>query len=145
MKKKYSHFEYEEERNEDLMRAYREIREKYPEMKSREIDEEISRMPSKRFWVSEERASIVISAMLKGRKFDKMGKTKLEMYNEILKRVIELKQKMPNKTLSELVFNVVNSPAPKFYLTPGSIRILIHKIKTKWYEEKKRKYRHLFM
>ena len=145
MKKKYSHFEYEEERNEDLMRAYHEIRGKYPEMKSREIDEEISRMPSKRFWVSEERASIVISAMLKGRKFDKMGKTKLEMYNEILKRVIELKQKMPNKTLSELVFNVVNSPAPKFYLTPGSIRILIHKIKTKWYEEKKRKYRHLFM
>ncbi len=145
MKKKYSHFEYEDERNEDLMRAYREIREKYPEMKSREIDEEISRMPSKRFWVSEERASIVISAMLKGRKFDRMGKTKLEMYNEILKRVIELKQKMPNKTLSELVFNVVNSPAPKFYLTPGSIRILIHKIKTKWYEEKKRKYRHLFM
>ena len=145
MKKKYSHFEYEDERNEDLMRAYREIRENYPEMKSREIDEEISRMPSKRFWVSEERASIVISAMLKGRKFDKMGKTKLEMYNEILKRVIELKQKMPNKTLSELVFNVVNSPAPKFYLTPGSIRILIHKIKTKWYEEKKRKYRHLFM
>ena len=140
MKKKYSHFEYEEERNEDLMRAYREIREKYPEMKSREIDEEISRMPSKRFWVSEERASIVISAMLKGRKFDRMGKTKLEMYNEILKRVIELKQKMPNKTLSELVFNVVNSPAPKFYLTPGSIRILIHKIKTKWYEDKKRKY-----
>ena len=99
MKKKYSHFEYEDERNEDLMRAYREIREKYPEMKSREIDEEISRMPSKRFWVSEERASIVISAMLKGRKFDRMGKTKLEMYNEILKRVIELKQKMPNKRL----------------------------------------------
>lgn len=145
MKKKYSHFEYEEERNEDLMRAYREVRDKNPDMKARDIDEAVSRMPSKRFWVSEERASIVISAMLKGRKYEKMGKTKREMYDEILRRVVELRRQMPDETLSEIVFRVVNSPAPKFYLTPGSIRILIHKIKTKWYEEKKRKYRHLFM
>lgn len=50
----------------------------------------------------------------------------------------------PNMSLYECCVRVVNSPAPKFYMTPLSIRQTIYKIKRKWYEERKRKYRHLF-
>lgn len=142
-----SYFEYENERNQDLMRAYKEqLSQQYCSDKPillKNVFEKIAEMPSKRFWVSEERATIVVSGIMKGDMLEKAGQMKKEMFFEIYKRVMELMEHKPHLMLPELVTIVCNQPAPKFYLTPKSIKVIISKIKRKWYEERKRKLQHL--
>lgn len=147
MKKKDigAYFEYEEARNKDLMRAFRKVKDAYPSASLHEIYKRVVEQPSERFWVSEERASIVISSMTKGETLENMHSTKREMYYEIYSRVLEMRKSRPEDSIYDLTFDAVNSPAPKFYLTPGSAKVIIHKIKHEWYEERKRKLRHLFM
>lgn len=145
MKNKGSIFEYEDARNRDLIRVYKQLVNESRQIYLPEICKKLVNMPSERFWVSEERASIVISDMLKGRSIEKMTVNKREMYEEIYRRVLELQKESPDATVYELVSQVVEGPAPKFYLTPKSAKVIISKIKSEWYERRKRKSRHLFM
>lgn len=145
MKNVGSTFEYEDARNEDLMRAYQRVLCMSGDKSAADVYKKVAEMPAERFWVSEERAAIVISNMFKGRSIANMRSNKREMYEEIFRRVQALKKERPEDTIYELTFEVVQQPAPKFYLTPESARIIIHYIKKKWYAERKRKYRHLFM
>ncbi len=132
MKPHGTKFEYEEERNADLMRAYREEIAAVSYIRMPDIYHAIVNRPSARFWVSEERAAIVISAMMRGIPIDDMRPLKREMFQEIYRRVLALKQRMPYESVCRLVFRVVASPAPKFYLTPGSAKVIICRIKKAW-------------
>ena len=80
-------FEYEEERNEDLMRAYKTQLALRENRDLQSVLCSVVEMPSKRFWVSEERAAIVISEMIRGKGLKIKGKVKREMYHEIFRRV----------------------------------------------------------
>ena len=137
-------FEYEEERNRDLMRAYRKILADCTEIHLADVFQAVVNMPAQRFWVSEERTAIVIASMRRGDKLTKMRPTTRERYEEIFKRVLELRKTNPDMSVYGITFLAVHQPAPKFYLTPGSAKAIIYKIKSKWYEERKRKMRHLF-
>ena len=108
------------------------------------VFKEVVNRPSQRFWVSEERAAIVIAAMMRGEKLKGMRPNKQEMFREIYQRAMNLRQQRPELTIFELAFYVVRQAAPKFYLTPGSAKVIICSAKKKWYEERKRKLRHLF-
>lgn len=130
-------FEYETERNRDLMRAFREtLGDRDRPLRS--IYELVVDKPSCRFWVSEERAAVVISGMHRGDSIECMRPLKREMYTEIYSRVTELLSRRPDLSLYEAVFEVVGSPAPKFYLSPGSAKVIICKIKRQWYTRRKR-------
>ena len=59
-----------------------------------------------------------------------------EMYEEIYARVLKLKVEYPDLTVSELCSKVIAQPAPKFYLTPGSAKMMICKAKKRWIQEK---------
>lgn len=144
MKPHGSKCDYENERNHDLLRVFRELVEAADVVCLPEIYEKVVNMPSARFWVSEERAGIVISAMMKGRKLKGMRKNKREMFREIYKRAMQIHKRHPEMTHFDLAMEVVRQPAPKFYLSPGSAEIYILKVKKQWYEERKRKLRHLF-
>lgn len=109
-----------------------------------QIYKEVVNMPSARFWVSEERAAIVISSMMKGEKLLDMRPTKREMFKEIYRRAMQLKKEQPALSVYDIAFKVVRQPAPKFYITPGYAKSIIFYVKKKWYEERKRKLRHLF-
>lgn len=135
-------FEYEEERNRDLMRAYKAQLASHENKDLQAVFNRVVEMPSKRFWVSEERAAIVISEMMRGKGLKVKGKVKREMYNEIYRRVMKLRAVHPDMSVYDLTFMVVTSSAPKFYLTPGSAKVIIHKVKKQWYEERKRRLRH---
>lgn len=145
VKKKGSIFENEDARNQDLMRAYRQLVRECKHIYLPDICKQLVNMPSERFWVSEERAAIVISDMLKGRSIENMTRNKREMYEEIFSRVQAVRAEHPEMSLTEVVAQVVEGPAPKFYLTPKSAKVIISKIKSEWYARRKRKYRHLFM
>lgn len=129
MKRPGSTFEYEQQRNEDLLDAFRRI---IADMRHIRMDEAMRKLvaqPAKRFYVSEERAAIVIAAMLKGKSIAHMRPNKQAMFNEILKRVKALQQKQPDATIYSLVLQATHQPAPAFYLTPGSAKVILSKIK----------------
>lgn len=144
MKHHGSKFEYEKERNHDLMRVYHELICASDFISLPQIYKEVVNMPSARFWVSEERAAIVISSMMKGEKLLDMRPTKREMFKEIYRRAMQLKKEQPALSVYDIAFKVVRQPAPKFYITPGYAKSIIFYVKKKWYEERKRKLRHLF-
>ena len=58
------------------------------------------------------------------------------MYEEIYRRVAIMREKHPDKTTSELCAMVVIQPAPKFYLTPGSAKIMVCKARKEWIRRK---------
>lgn len=133
--------EFTHQRNDELMRAFREALDKRPFIDISEVSEVVVNMPCSRFWVSEERAMVVVSAILKGKPvLDTMRPTKREMFQEIYNRVCRLRQQQPDAPLFDLVMDVVNSPAPKFYMTPRSAMETIYKIKKGFYEKQERRY-----
>lgn len=134
-----SFFEYEQERNADLIRAYREDISSCKVIRLSEVWQRIANMPSARFWVSEERAAIVVAKMMHGDKLEGMRPLKREMFFEIFRRVKKLRAEYPDVSIYKCCIRVVSSPAPKFYMTPLSIRETIYKIKRSWYKERRSK------
>ena len=120
--------EYSQERSDDLMRAYDEYLASCDYIRMSDVYNNIVNMSSRRFWVSDIRAALVISAMIRGEaRLDKMCASKREMYEEIYRRVAIMREEYPEKTTSELCAMVVMQPAQKFYLTPGSAKIMVCK------------------
>lgn len=124
------------------MRAFRNVVSNSSFIDISEVSNRIVNMPCSRFWVSEERAMVVISAMLKRKPvLDTMRPTKRELFQEIYNRVIALRDQQPNTPLFDLVMQVVNSPAPKFYMRPRCAMEIIYKIKKGYYEKNKQRNR----
>lgn len=67
------------------------------------------------------------------------------MYDEILKRTLNVIKGNPEISLINAVRRVVVEKAPEFYITPESAILIIYRIKKRCYEERKRKLRHLFL
>lgn len=122
-------------RNRELYKAYRKAIANAHFINLKEVCRSVADTPCSRFWVSEERAFYVISEIYKGRYvLDGMNNLKREMYLEIFHRVDAMRQQSPEASLYDLVFDVVNSQAPKFYMTPESIVIIIWRIKNGHYK-----------
>lgn len=128
---------YAHQRNSYLMKIYRQecSERNHILVTDEEFLNSIINHPCPRFWVSEERALVVISNLLDGVPvLDTMHPSKREMFQEIYKRVVALRKEHPDKRLYDIVFDVVNSPAPKFYLQPRSALQYIYKIKKSRYK-----------
>jgi len=132
MGKQGSEFEFKQERDNDLMNAYRTAMKnaEYP-VNLTEVLTRVVNSPSKRFWVSAERATNVISEMCSGKDLKCMKLNKQRMFIEIFKRTNNLRNlpKYKNFRLSEIVALVIEQPAPCFYITQQSAKIIIHHIK----------------
>ena len=133
--------EYSEERMNDLMRAYDEYISSCGYIRMSEVYDSIVNMPSERFWVSDIRATNVICSMMRGYRLNNMRPLKREMFEEIFSRVISLRQKNPDMTISACCSAVVAQPAPKFYLTPGSAKIMVCKARKRWIRDKMKRLR----
>lgn len=141
MKHQGSVMEYSEDRMRDLMRAYDEYISSCEYIRMPDVYAAIVNMPARRFWVSDTRATKVIYSMLKGDRLRGMRPLKKEMYIDILKRVKKIRSKHPGMSLKKCCEIVVESPAPKFYLTPGTAKVMVCKYRKKWNREKLRKLR----
>ncbi len=129
------------ERNAALLRAYRKQVGSARFIRLDEIGERVVNSPAERFWVSEERAAVVVSAMMRGKPvLDNMRPAKREMFEEIYRRVVALKKLHPDWCLRDLAHVVVNSPAPKFYMKASSALERLFKIRNGWYDRGKGNY-----
>ena len=145
MKYKDSRCDFREERDADILRAYREILTTGDNITLSEIEEKLSQSPSCRFWVSEDRAYIVILDLLKGKPLDNMIPTRKEMYQEIFRRFQIHKSNEPYLSNMDIIKRVCYEPAPSFYLTPQTMHVILYRVrkeeKKRCYEERKRRLR----
>lgn len=133
--------DFTRERNDDILRAYREQLALADYIIMPEIFEKVAESPARRFWVSEERAAVEVSRMLAGKPFPRMRANKREMFEEIFRRYMALRDLHPEKSLFALVSSIVHQPAPKFYLTPRTVGEFIYRIKNGWYDKQFDRYR----
>lgn len=137
MKQKGSIFKYESQRNKELISAFKAIYSKKAPMNIDDIAREISKLPASRFWITETRAAIVISEMMRGKSLRDMRPTKREMFNEIYERTLSIKKAHPDMCIFEIVKKVIVQPAPKHYLTEKTIKVILYRILNGWYEKRK--------
>lgn len=133
--------DFTQERNQELMRVYQDKLSKAGYIVMPEIFEQVANSPCSRFWVSEERAAIVISSLLAGKILPNMRKNKREMFDEIFRRFLIAREQYPEKSIYALAIMVVNQPAPKFYMTPRTAGELIYRIKNGWYDKQFNRYK----
>lgn len=131
MKHKGCKTEFQRERDNDLYRAYREVQNTHKAQSMHQIVKKVVSMPSKRFWVSPERATCVVTAILKNKPLPRMMPTRKEMFIEITNRVRQLIEQYPKTPVMHLVEKVIYKPAPHFYLTPKTAYVLLYKIITR--------------
>lgn len=139
MKNKGSIAEYSEDRIQDLLKVYFGYIRECDFINAHDVFTHIVDSPAPRFYVSEPRATVVITKLLQGGDISKMHKTKQEMYREIYSRYIEEKKKHPTLSVAHVVGIVIEQQAPKFYLAPESARVMILKAKKKWFAEKRKR------
>lgn len=137
-----STLEYSNERITALMLEYERYIASCGYIRMSEVFEHIVNQPCRRFWVSEFRAAVVIARMLKGDTLKNMHYAKREMFQEIYNRVIWLRSKNPEMSIYQMAAAVIRQPAPKFYLSPNSAKIMFYKAKKKWYAKKMQKLHH---
>lgn len=135
MRHKGSKNEYEQERNLELFRCYKELLYQSKHIRRKEIFVKLVNMPCSRFWVSEFRAAIILSEMFKGKPLSCVRRDSRDMYQEIFRRASIIRKEHPNMEYFMLAFNVVNQPAPRFYITPLTAEVII----TRMLSQKRRK------
>ena len=135
MKYKDSRCYFIQERDADLLSAYQKIIKVRDNIRLSEIEQKLAQSPSRRFWVSEDRAYIVILDMLKGKTLDNMIPTRKAMYQEIFRRFQIHKNNEPQLSNMEIIKRVCAEKAPSFYLTPRSIHVILSRVRK---EEKQR-------
>lgn len=122
-----SRCEFASERSELLLRNFRESLTIQSRISLKRAFHDAVNAPAPRFWVSEIRALRIVKAILNGdlEILDSMRAEKQRMYLEIARRVKDMKASNPEMNLGDIVFTVVNSPAPSFYMTADYARKLI--------------------
>ena len=129
MKKKGTISQLKHERDDDLIRAYTHELSGRPHILLPDVLRAVVSSQSKRFWVTSERASIVIYNMMKGDKLENMRPLKRKMFREIYRRVMKLRKNYPQLSISILTEQVVAEPAPEFYITWQSAKTILSRIR----------------
>ena len=130
MRKKNSNAEFASERSELLLRNFRESIRRQSIISAKRAFCEAADMPAPRFWVTEARATRIIRGMIRGEDpTDGMNIEKKAMYQEIFNRVMKMKKENPEMAIGDIVFTVVNNPAPHSYLSWQRARGIISKAK----------------
>lgn len=137
MKHKGSRCDFTKERDADILRAYKEVISVRDNIGLLEIERRLLQSPSKRFWVSVDRAYNVILNMLNGKSISNMNSQKREMFQEIFRRYKIYSKEHPSLTKMDVIWHVCNQEAPSFYLTSKSMHVILHRVRK---EEKKRCY-----
>lgn len=129
MRKTGSNFELKEDRDNAVLREFHRMAARCASISMSALMPRVVKQPAPRFWVSEERATIVVSAMLRGLQVTRgMGQWKRRMFAEICRRVQSLRQQHATSPLVWLVREVVNSPAPEYYMSPRSAQNIVGKM-----------------
>lgn len=128
MKRQGAVSDFSAQRRADVMRAYRQAMAEAAKINVHDVMQTAVEMPASRFWVSEERATQVVSGLLRGTlSLRGMRPTKARMYSEILRRLKALKEESPDMRLVDAVSEVICSKAPEFYISANTARAMLYR------------------
>jgi hypothetical protein len=116
------------DRNKDVVNSFYEgIREMADlQMTQEEVIRDILKKPAPKFYVTYERARRFISMMDRGMELPFTNKNKVSMYNEIFRRFIKRRMETHHPGYQDLE-EIINEPAPSFYLNMKTFREIIYK------------------
>lgn len=135
MKHKGNTLDFAIERLNALMTVYDQFIAQTPVIRMSEVYTFIAQAPAPRFFVSEQRALAVLTALRKSPSaLSNMNPLKIKMYQELNRRYIN--DTTPGRSAADRLFFAINSPAPSFYLTPGTIKVMITKYRPHWHKLK---------
>lgn len=123
--------EYAAQRNQELKQALRTALGRRDCHTLEDCYKAAVAMPASRFWVGERRAADVISLMRRGRQLRNMKPKTREMYMELHRRAMAYMRANPQAGIAEAAFEAVNSPAPEFYITPKSARVILSRARNR--------------
>jgi hypothetical protein len=132
MKKKGSKSDFTRQRDRELYAHFMDILSESRGVTLGEMFAMAARRPASRFWVSETRAAIVIGAMMRGEDtalLDNMYAERRAMYEELFRRVCARMEADPGLCMTRAVDEVVCEPAPRFYITDKSAKVIIYRIR----------------
>ncbi|MCM1153183.1 MAG: hypothetical protein NC328_05975 [Muribaculum sp.] len=129
MKKKGSTCEFNAERNAALKAAYRKALMDRRCKNLSDVFHQVARMGAPRFYVSEQRALTVVKHIKRTGEFPVMNATRRSLFGDIWRRFQCMSRAHPDMSDYDIVFEIVNSPAPSFYLTPRSVRTILYAIR----------------
>lgn len=121
-------FPYKRQREKELMTVFRSVLASSARVNMMNVFREVVSRPCSRYWVTEERAAIVISSIMRGT-YAPLGKDKHDMYMSLYRRFLETRSQRPNLPYQELIFLSVNSPAPRFFLSPSLAKTIINGVR----------------
>ena len=128
MKHLGSYFPYKAEREKELMTAFRSILASVHRVNMMNVFREVVSRPCSRYWVTEERVAVFVSSIRRGTHMP-LGRDKHDMYMSLYRRFLETRSQCPNLPYQELIFLSVNSPAPRFFLSPSLAKTIINGVR----------------
>jgi hypothetical protein len=137
------------QRDEDLMRAYHQKMDEAMKSEGRfnkmDIITRAVNSPASRYWISLERACLVIYKLKRGEPITGAKNNSRRLYESIYQKYLQAERQYPDTPVKHLIANIIEQPAPCFALTAQSASLLINKIRKKqWYKERRRLLRRLF-
>lgn len=127
MKKKNAVSDFASERNRFLLDNFRKAIAAQSKIAVKKAFRTTADAPAPRFWVSESRAAAVIGRMLAGEDVTAgMLPEKKEMYKELYARFLALRESRPGDSIGSLMFDAVNQPAPKTYMSWHRVQYIIN-------------------
>lgn len=126
MKKQGSVCDYTAARNAELVKNFNAAIRAAKILDLDKICGEVANSPASRFFISEERAYELIIARRRRGHWTISIPLRVEMIEEIERRAESRLRSGKAATLRDAVHEAVNSPAPRFYLTPRSCRTIVY-------------------
>ena len=119
-------------RDKDLFKAYektlKRLGKKATETKRIDILIMASNSQAQQFYISPYWAMHTVPAILRGEDPNIKSPYRKELVIEIARRYKKLKQEKPDIPMMEAMEKIINTPAPQFYLSPKSVKIIFHNI-----------------
>ena len=132
--KTLTRYSEKQERDVDLYNAYKKVLSQVPHTAThKEILDLTVKQPAKRFYVS---ARVVCSALRSIQKgeVNRMSQERQALIGEVTKRVLAVLASGGSKRpLKHIVEEILDQPAPEFYIKSSSAKIILH------YEKQKQK------
>lgn len=140
MRKKGSVCEFTIQRNEELKRVFKHAYLTRDEVTAESLFGEVAMMSASRFYVSEMRTEKVLRYYWRYGRWSVKSVLRRRMFGEIERRVtaylaaesdvpaLEGCKVLDLKRFRNAIFEVVNSPAPSFYITKRSCRTLLYEV-----------------
>ena len=138
MRHKGSDSEFKELRDNEILALYRKYLNESPNIIVSRMLVDIVNSPSSRFWITEQRAAIVLGQMKRGETFPDAYPQKRAMYRELYRRAQRIWADNPHLSVYSVASMIVEQPAPSFYMSTTLCNLIISRAKRREWSKRRR-------